>query len=360
MEVVYFEFENEKEKWNEFIINNALDGGLLQSWQGGELAEKEGSKIWRIGLKDKDGLLAASLAIKENLPLKTSSLYLPRGPVIEKSIANQTESVKKILNIFLSELKKIGAKESVMVIKLDLPLKESDVQSRSLADLGLRRSYKDIQPRTTLILDIRKSENELLAQMKPKTRYNIKLAEKKQIKVNIISSISVSKDKKDFEEFFNLLSKTAKRDGFSIHPKKHYQHLLETSLVKLFLAHYQEKIIAGAMVGFFGKTAIYLHGASSSEQRNLMAPYLLQWQAIARARESGCDYYDFGGIKSEKELNYTQRAWAGVTRFKTGFASNIGPTEFLGVWEYNLKPLTYFIYRSLSKVARVIRKSRHL
>lgn len=356
MRVIYF--EQEKDEWNRFVAENAADGGLFQSWQWGELAKNENKKIWRLALKNKDKILAVGLAIKENLPLKKSCLYLPRGLVIEKSILNAEiiRQILEILNYFLEELKKIGVRENAMAIRFDLPFLQGEIIKKdNLSKLGLRKSYKDIQPRTTLILDIARSEDELLNQMKPKTRYNLKLAAKKNLGVKIVSSLSGEEEKKNFSYFYQLLLETSRRDKFFLHPKEHYQKLLESALAKLFLAYYEGKVVGGIMVGFFGKTAVYLHGASSFEKRNLMAPYFLQWQAIKFAKSANFLNYDFGGIKSEKISSRSQENWAGLTRFKNGFVPNIAPTEFLGLWEYNLRPLTYFVYRILSGLVRRIR-----
>ena len=356
MHIIYF--EQAKDKWNLFVAENATNGGLLQSWQWGELAEKERQKIWHLTLKEEDKILATALVIKENLPFKKSCLYLPRGPVIEKSIlaSGNLQKFLEISKIFLEELKKIGAAEKAMVIRFDLPFSRDNIFSNfNPIQLGLRRSYKDIQPRTTLILDLRKTKEELLAQMKSKTRYNIRLAEKKNIEIKIFS-LTDNQVKEGFFSFFQLLSETAKRDNFSLHPKSHYQNLLETGLVKLFLAYYQKEIIAGIMVGFFGQTAVYLHGASAFQRRQLMAPYFLQWQAIKFAKENNFSAYDFGGIKSEENLRSNQKTWVGLTRFKTGFALNIPPIEFLGLWEYPLKPATYFGYKVLGSFVRKMRK----
>lgn len=356
MHIIYF--EQEKDKWNLFVAENATNGGLLQSWQWGELAKKERQKIWPLTLKEEDRILAVALVIKENLPFKRNCFYLPRGPIVEKSILapGNLQKILEISKIFLEELKKIGGEEKAMVIRFDLPFAQDKIFSNlNLAKLGLQRSYKDIQPRTTLVLDLRKTEEELLAQMKSKTRYNIGLAEKKNIEIKIFS-LTENQAEEGLSSFFQLLSETAKRDNFSLHPRSHYQNLLETGLVKLFLAYYQEEAIAGIMVGFFGKTAVYLHGASAFQRRQLMAPYLLQWQAIKFAKENNFSAYDFGGIKSEKNLRSNQKIWVGLTRFKTGFAPNIPPTEFLGLWEYPLQPITYFAYKVLGSLVRKTRK----
>ena len=152
-----------------------------------------------------------------------------------------------------------------------------------------------MQPREILILDISKSEEELLAGMKQKTRYNIKLAEKRDVKV------LASREKKYIDEFCRLVKITAERDKITPHPENYYRKMFETippEILKLYIAEYEGKIIAANLVLFFGKTATYMHGASDNEHRNVMAPYLLQWQTILDAKKSGCNRYDLGGIKT--------------------------------------------------------------
>jgi len=203
-----------------------------------------------------------------------------------------------------------------------------------------------MQPREVLVLDISKSEGEILAQMKPKTRYNIKLAEKKSVK------IYDSREEKYVEEFLRLVKVTSQRDKITSHPEEYYRKMFKVipgDILKLYIAEYEGRIIAANLVLFFGRAATYMHGASDNEHRSVMAPYLLQWQAIQDAKYAGCTRYDFGGIK----VGGTGSDWSGITKFKTGFAPDAETIKFPGCYDIILKPAKYNLYRALQKIKRI-------
>ena len=308
--------DQQKEIWNQFIIQNK--GSFLQSWQWGEFQKLLNRKIWRI---QADNLKA--LVIKYDLPLGKNYLYCPMGLVTEDN-----------LNSFLEEIKEIAQQEKSIFFKIE-PCRSprSDLYQKGLI---FKQSQKQIQPLKTVILDITKSEQELLSQMHQKTRYNIRLAQKKGVAIEISNSES--------QIFLDLLEKTAKRDKFHLHPRKYYEKMLDVlgkeGMVKLILAKYQNQIIAANLVCFFGQTAIYLYGASDYNFRNLMAPYLLQYQTILQAKELGYKYYDFWGIDEKK--------WPGVTRFKRGF--NGKEVTYHGAFDLVFKSSWYRIYNIARKI----------
>ncbi|MBL7053410.1 MAG: peptidoglycan bridge formation glycyltransferase FemA/FemB family protein [Candidatus Portnoybacteria bacterium] len=312
--------ENKKEQWNQFIAQNK--GSFLQSYQWGEFQELLKRKIWRIEVQGLKGLI-----IKHDLPLGKNYLYCPRGPVVQGGD----------ISMFLKEVKSISQQEKSIFFKIE---PEIDL---NLTEFGFKKSLKEIQPSKTVILNIDQSKEELLEQMHHKTRYNIRLAEKKGVTVQEIDL----KDKESINIFIDLLEQTAQRDKFHIHSKEHYQKMLGISGIKLFLAKYQDKIIAGILNSFFNQTAIYMHGASDYNYRKLMAPYLLQWQAIIQAKEQGLKYYDFGGINQEK--------WPGITRFKKGFlpcqqAGNDQETHYPGAFDLVYRQVWFLGYNLARKI----------
>ena len=209
----------------------------------------------------------------------------------------------------------------------------------NLIDSEFKKSTKEIQPSETVILDLRKSEEELLKEMKQKTRYNIGVAEKHGIKIE---------EKGDFEPFWKLLEETASRDKFHLHPKKYYEEMLKNlnletkfpSGNKLFLAEKGEKILAVAIVNFFNKRATYLHGASSAEYKNLMAPHLLHWEIARYAKKNGFEEYDLWGISEKK--------YPGVTRFKRGFGGK--EINYPGAYDFIFDKKWHLIYSAARKI----------
>jgi len=217
----------------------------------------------------------------------------------------------------------------------------------------------DMQPKETLIIDISKSEEEILAGMKSKTRYNIKLAQKHDVSVKAISNKNSRSQKLEaksyLEEFLRLTKVMSERQGIKTHSDEYYRKMFEIipeNIIKLYVAEYDNQIIAANIVIFYGDTAIYLHGASNDEYRNIMAPYLLQWQAIKDAKEAGCIKYDLGGVKIN---NKAGKSWEGVTRFKLGFSPNTVPVEFPGCYDIIVNPVKYWTYRIIQKVKSFIR-----
>lgn len=283
---------------------------FLQSAQWQEFQEALGRQVWH---------LHGVLIIKHDLPLGKNYLYSPFPPVA--SIVEQP---------FLDELKEIAKKEKSIFFKVE-PTDEFRA-----SDFEFRKSSKRLQPQKTVILDITKSEDDLLGQMHQKTRYNLRLAQKK--------NLVVEQDNGQIEEFIKLLEQTAQRDKFYLHPRDFYRKMVKTlgpsGMVRLFLAKHQNQVIAANLVCFFGQAAYYLHGASDYNFRNLMAPYLLQWQAILQAKELGCKWYDLWGIDEGR--------WPGVTRFKRGF--NGQEITHPGAFDLIFRPTWYKIYNLARKI----------
>ncbi|OGY43988.1 MAG: hypothetical protein A3J62_02130 [Candidatus Buchananbacteria bacterium RIFCSPHIGHO2_02_FULL_38_8] len=329
--------EDLKQHWDSFVKTNAADGGLLQSWAWGDFQKSLDNKVFRLALVNGSGQIqAVILVVKHELHFEYNYLYCPRGPVI-----NVVEI--KHLNSLFAEIKNIAKEEKSFMIRVDPPWAVGN--ENRLIDVDFRRSEYEIQPKCNLVIDITKTEPEILAQMKPKTRYNIGLAQKHGIQVHISSEVA------DLESFWQLVKQTAKRDGFNPHSKEHYKKMFEIlskdGTMRLLLAEYDNKIIAANLVAFFGKFCTYLHGSSADMYREIMAPYLLQWQAIIEAKKLGCQYYDFGGVNAK---TYNNEKWAGITRFKTGFAHRIPPREYIGSFEKVLNPVVFAAYKFVKQI----------
>ena len=195
-----------------------------------------------------------------------------------------------------------------------------------------------LQPAGTILIDCAQEEHGLFAIMHPKTRYNIRLAERHGVSVRPVPRpVSGA----DFNAFWELLRQTARRDGFHPHPVAHYRTLLDVGsdecTNELFLAEHRGGALAAALVNFYlpSKTATYLHGGSSREHRSLMAPHLLHWRIMQAVRARGFQTYDFGGTDFLR--------WPGVTRFKQGFGGR--RHEFPPSVDYVFRPVLYHPYR---------------
>ena len=326
-----------KDHWDSFVKTNAADGGMLQSWGWGEFQKSLDNKICRYAVVNGGGQFqAAALVIKHELPFEYNYYYCPRGPVI-KSIEPQD------LDSLLIEIKKVAKEDKSFMIRVDPPWALGN--EKRLVDLDFRKSEYEVQPKCSFILDITKSEEELLSQMKQKTRYNIGLAKKKGVEIRMSDELA------DLESFWQLTKQTANRDGFKPHSKEHYKKMFEIfnkdGSLKLFLATYDNKVVTANLISLSGEVCTYLHGASADMYRDVMAPYLLQWQAILEAKKLGYKYYDFGGVNGQ---TYNNKKWIGITKFKTGFGSEIAPKEYIGSYELIYNPIVFATYKFVKQI----------
>jgi lipid II:glycine glycyltransferase (peptidoglycan interpeptide bridge formation enzyme) len=279
---------------------------------------------------------------KMNLPFNKCWLYCNRGPIFNNLS-------KKIFTNFLNEAKKLAKKENAIFLRIEPPFQKDSENSKNyielLKKLKFRKAHASYQPQHTLIIDLSKSKEEILAQMKQKGRYNIRLAKKKGVKIKTGSQ-------SDIDVFFKLLNETTMRDKFKGHDKNFYKKMLEIlgakNMAKLYLAEYEGIVIAAIIVTFYKDTATYYYGASSNKYRNVMAPYLLQWQAICEAKNKGMRYYDFLGIAPLDSLK--NHPWRGVTEFKRKFGGQ--KVDYVKAREYVFNKFWYFMLMVYKKITR--------
>lgn len=217
----------------------------------------------------------------------------------------------------------------------------------------------DVQPADSVVINLQADDEALLAAMKPKWRYNIRLADKK--------GVSVSEEGQDaIDVFYDLYVLTARRDRIVLHPKQYYAKLFELCAkyrsetpvadhgtggkeprpdLLLWVARHEGQALAAIMVLQYGRTATYLYGASSDTKRNLMPAYALQWAAMRNARDSACQVYDMYGIPPCDDPSHPM---AGLYRFKTGFGGEI--RHCAGAWDYPFRPWAYRGFRTLELV----------
>ena len=300
---------------------------FLQSSLWGNFQKELGNKIWQIGVEE-DSLETSALVIEKKLPFNLTYLYMPRGPII----SNQAGNKDKVMKLLLKGVRDISIKTEK---RQEVFFRFETLNKFDLENVCL---VKSVQPADTLLLDLNKTEDELLAEMHQKTRYNIRLAKKKGVKIEKIEDKA-----KAINIFSKLIKETSVRDKFTPHSDNYYQKILKAldKNVCLWVAKYEDKILVANIIVNFGDTVIYLHGASSNEHRNLMAPHLLQWEQIKWAKENGFQIYDFWGISE------TDPRWAGFTRFKKGFGGHEKNLPGTSDLVYNQR--AYKIYNFIKK-----------
>lgn len=277
--------------------------------------------------------MLASWAYAYPLIRDLSWLYFTRGPIVV-----EPEKAGEIMEQMYLLIPKNFKKQFVWM-RLD-PL----IPSLNMKGTSLRVAHASFHPRTTLQLDLEPSEEEILAQMKPKGRYNIRLAEKKGVTTELYTASDIEKGTDPVKEFYTIALETTKRDGFSAHSYEYYKQFVKLLGNKAFviLARYEDTVIAAGIFTLMGSTCTYYYGASSNEYRQVMAPYLVQWEAIQHAKKHGATLYDFLGINDDGKQAVGAKL-DGVTDFKLKFGGKV--TSYAGTYEFIVRPLWYLIVR---------------
>ncbi|HET7839058.1 MAG TPA: peptidoglycan bridge formation glycyltransferase FemA/FemB family protein [Rectinemataceae bacterium] len=292
-----------------------------------------------------------------------SFAYLPHGPELAGGLAGDSRLLSSIAEALRPRLPR-----GCLFIRFDPPWFVAEAAGeegegpasddagafgaheplRPAIGLPLVRAASDVQPPDTVLLDLGPDEDALLAAMKPKWRYNIRLAEKKGVVVREAGPEALG-------EFYRLYLATAARDRIALHTERYYARLFSLAEewamgrpeaepkpdLRLWLASHEGESLAGIITIFLGDRAVYLYGASSDEKRNLMPAYALQWAAIKAAKAAGCTEYDFFGIPPSADPGHPM---AGLYRFKTGFGGAV--VHRPGSWDYALMPFSYRLFRA--------------
>ncbi len=346
--------------WNQFLSSHP-NAHLLQTGEWGELKSAFGWEPVRI--------IAGNVGVQilfRRLPLGFTIGYIPKGPICKNPLSAINEMFWKEIDIVCKAHRAIFCKfeldswdiENLSLesyqwlfffdgtpiprfsLSVHIPL---SVIVGSLVNNKWLMSPHNIQPPRTLIVDIRGSEGEILARMKQKTRYNIRLAEKKGVTIRAWD---------DIESFHKMMLVTGGRDRFGVHSLEYYRRVYELfrpkQMCEILVAEYEGRPLAALFVARNGNCAYYLYGASTDKERNRMPTYLLQWEAMKWAKARGCEEYDLWGVPDEDEAsleaNFETRhdgLW-GVYRFKRGFGGEVKRAAQAMDRVYN--PFLYWAY----------------
>jgi lipid II:glycine glycyltransferase (peptidoglycan interpeptide bridge formation enzyme) len=315
-------------EWNAFLAGQP-NAHILQSGEWGELKSAFGWDPVRIL---KDGLGAQILF--RRLPLGLTFAYIPKGPLGTSS--------KDATAQFWTEADMLCRKKHAVFLKLEQDGWEGDT-TLDLQQASFLASPQHIQPRSTLVVDLRGSEEYVFNCMKPKTRYNIRLAGRKEVVVHCSD---------DLNDFYRLISVTSQREQFNVHSLEYYRRAYELfypkGMCELFVAEFQGQTLAAVLAFAYGKNAYYFYGASGDKERNRKPTYPLQWETIRWALAKGCTNYDMWGIPDEAtdveddEADAREDGLWGVYRFKRGFGGSIKRSQPALDRVYN--PLLYKLY----------------
>lgn len=339
-----FKLENSPTAW-ETALARLPNAHALQSWTWGQFKSRWGWEAMPLTMTvagNRWGPVAAAMVLKRRLPRTPFCvLYVPKGPVLDYHDVDLRRHV-------LGKLEHMAKRERAIFIKIDPEIAYSwglehervsplgSAIMRDLASRGWIPSKEQIQFRNTVELPLESSEDELLTAMKSKTRYNIRLAERKGVVVRAGTPA-------DFPVIVDMYQETATRDGFTVRPPAYYldgwSALYVAGMAQPLVAEVEGKPVAAVIAVRYGERVIYMYGASRNEARDRMPNHLLQWEAIRWAREGGSKVYDFWGAPDD--FVETDRMW-GVWRFKSGFNGEV--VRFIGAWDYPARPLLYRLY----------------
>jgi peptidoglycan pentaglycine glycine transferase (the first glycine) len=336
--------EIDGEAWNETLLQFPAPHAL-QSWEWGEFKAGWGWTPTRLLFEDGGRICVAAQVLRRPLHglLKSrrwplAVMYVPKGPLLPRPSDYEDRS---LLEAALKALVEWARAAGAMSIKIDpdVELEDGTAFSDCLRRLGWRPSPEQIQFKNTLLIDLERGEEELLAAMKSKTRYNVRLAAKRGVTVR-------AGGEADLACFYAMYATTAGRDRFIIRPFDYYRDVwgrfLAAGLAHLLLAKVEGEPIAGVVLFRFGPTAWYMYGASTGQHRNLMPNHLLQWEAMRWAQARGCRTYDLWGAPDV--LDESDPLW-GVYRFKEGFGGRF--VRRIGAWDYPLIGPLYRAYMAL-------------
>ena len=355
--------------WNS-IVSRLPNPHFLQTYEWGRVKAKYGwSPLYAVWtddgkysiLKDTDPwsldterCIAAALILKRQIlrngfAARLSILYAPKGPLLDWT----NESLRSRV---LNDLQTFAKKEGAIFLKIDpdvvlgtgIPASEEDVIDNGgqavmseLKRRGWQYSSDQIQFKNTVLIDLTPSEEELLARMKQKTRYNIRLAEKKGVNLHVCTS-------NDLTMLYKMYAETSVRDGFVIREEGYYQMVWNLFMnssepsCEPLIAEIDSEPVAAIFVFYFAGRAYYVYGMSRDTHREKMPTYLLQWEAVKRAKAKGCNVYDLWG--APEVFNESDSMW-GVYRFKEGLGGKVVRT--LGAWDYAPNPLWYKMYSEI-------------
>jgi lipid II:glycine glycyltransferase (peptidoglycan interpeptide bridge formation enzyme) len=304
----------------------------LQSWDWGEFRRKTGVDVERYGIFDGAKMIASMQVSFHKIPYTSFTAgYFPKGTM-------PTEEQ-------LHALADLGRRKKAIYVKLE-PNVAAPVASQN-AFTAIRKFLEEhhavpgrpLFTRYTFQLDLRPSEDELLNAMKPKTRYNIHLAERKEVKIYEDTT------EQGIGEYLEILKETTRRQGFYAHNEKYFRAmwdaLKDTGMMHIFKAVYQDKTIVVWIVFIFNGVMYYPYGASSSAYREVMASNLMMWKVIQYGKSQGCHLFDMWGSLGPNADPTS--SWFGFHKFKEGYGGTL--TEFVGTYDLVVMPQLYTLYR---------------
>ena len=333
-----------KEQLKKFLKNSEY-ANFYQSFEWANIKSDKWDNAF-VYLEENKKIIGVALVLIRKLAKGFTIMYIPRGPVVD---SYNIDLIKKLLN----EMNPLIKKYKPFVVKFDPEVTYDEKLEKLYLKNGFRvkSDFKDIlelmRPIRSMVLNIKnKTKDEIISEYGQKTRYNIKVAIKNNVKVRY------SREEEDLKKFYELMLITAKRDDIAVRSYNYFKKIIEEfkDNSRIYLSEHNGKCLAAAIAVNYGKCVTYFYGGSSNEDRNLMPCYIMQQNMINWALETECTKYDFGGIFNVTKDN-------GLYRFKAGFCKKDGPTKYIGEIDKVYNPIKYYIFCNiLPKIKKLIMK----
>lgn len=337
-------------EWDGWLQNTPGGGHVLQSYAWGEFKRRLGWRPIRLVL-EKDGEVVGlgQFLAYNTAPVPGVLLYCTKGPWLpwqdEEAVSSFFDDVRAFAG-------RLGG--HTVKIEPEVPEHQKDVKAL-LGEIGFHKARYDLNLKTTLVVDLSVPEEDVLARMKGRTRYNVRLAARKDVDVVELGF------EEGWETFYEWMRATSERkEGYVLRRSRDYLHdvmraMHDAGQGHLFFARHERIPLAGMYVFTFGKKYWYMYGASSLQKRNLKPNYLLQWEVMRWAKERGMTHYDMVGVPKLEDLDESSSLW-NVYKFKEGFGGEI--SDSLGCFDlpvkraraaawYKFEPAYYRLYYKL-------------
>ncbi len=333
--------EIDASKLDAYVVKHHKEANFLQTSSWGKTYESDGKEVFYFGVYDGEKLCGSAVVILK--PAKRGRyLEIPGGPILD------WDGDLDILSAFMTEIKEFATKHNCVFVRMRPNIPDTEEHRKLAKKLGLTPSPMHLHAEHTVMLDLTKSEDELMAEMRRQTRYEVRRAEKLGIKVSYETS------EKAFNDFYDLQLETAKRQGFIPSERKLIlaQREIFGDNARIYTASLDGKILAQGLILMQKPEAIYHEAASTTDGRKYPGAYALQWQIIKDAKAMGIERYNLFGIAPP---NSPKHRYAGVTTYKTGFGGE--QVAYLPAQDLVVKPLRYKLVHTLEEIRK---KRRHL
>lgn len=325
-----------QQTWDYLTQKNPASG-FMQSFFWSEFKQRIGWDTFKVGIQEKGQLVGGAVVMKFHFSPTKNFLYIPEGPVLDY----ENPHSESLFHRLMSEIDTIADLEGKQ-LTTHLRIEPRLFTVPAYFERFSKAPY-NLEPRNTRMIDLRMSEKDLLSDMKPKGRYNIKIAERENVQI-LVTEPSTS----NVKSFMKIYKETTARNTFegkdTAYFKLLFEHLKNTNNGKLFAAYYKDELLAAALIVLHGDRATYFFGASSNSKRNKMAPYKLHWEIINHLKKNGYRWYDFWGVTPKDAP--PSHGWHGLSRFKEKFGGQV--FNFIGAYDfvYNKKLYMEFLKES--------------